>query len=175
MIRQDYIMRLIEQLVRFLAKVLFNKENGNYGEALKNIDKAFSGILGLDSKLIDISSSDDIIELINLPGESTALNIKYIVVAKLLKEKADIKSLNNLNGFNADYEYQKALALFLEGYLGNKDEDFPMEDYYKDVEELADKLEDNITQEVRTKLIKFYEMIGNKNKANEEILKLKEL
>ena len=66
MIKQDYIMRLIEQLVKFLVKVLFNKKAGNYGEALQNIDKAFSGILGLDSKLIDISSAEDIISLLKL-------------------------------------------------------------------------------------------------------------
>ena len=175
MIRQDYIMRLIEQLVRFLAKILFNKETGNYRDALQNIDNAFSSLLGLDNKLIDISSAEDIIYLLKLPGNTTALSIKYIVVAKLLKEKADIKSINNSDNFNSNYEYQKSLVLFLEGYLNNKDKDFPLDDYYKDVEELAEMLDDNLSADMRTKLVKFYEMIGNKNKANEEMLKLKEL
>ncbi len=175
MIKQDFIMRLIEQFVKALAKILLDKRAGNYGETLQNIDKAFNGIIGLDSKLIDISSAENIISLLKLPGDNTALNIKYIIAAKLIKEKADIKSLDNSEDFNLQFEYQKALSLFLEGYLNNKDEDFPLEAYYKDVEELTDKLEDNISAEVRAKLIKFYGVIGNKKKANVEKLKLKEL
>lgn len=172
MIRQDYIMRLIEQFVKALAKILFNKKAGNYGDTIQNIDKAFNGIIGLDSKLIDISSAENIISLLKLPGDNTALNVKYIIAAKLIKEKADIKSLDNSENFNSQFEYQKSLSLFLEGYLSKKDEDFKLEDYYKDVEELAEKLKDSLSLDDKTKLLQFYKMIGDKNKLNDESLKL---
>ena len=171
MIKQDYIMRLIEQFIKALAKILLNKKADNYRDALQNIDKAYSGILGLDSKLIDISSAEDIISLLKLPGDSTALSIKYIVAAKLIKEKAEINSLLNSDSLNLKFEYQKSLSLFLEGYLSNKDEDFKLEDYYKDVEELADKLTYRLSLDVKSKLLKFYKMKEDKNKLNDESLK----
>ena len=90
----------------------------------------------------------------------------------MIKEKADIKSLDNSENFNSQFEYQKALSLFLEGYLSKKDEDFKLEDYYKDVEELAEKLKDSLSLDDKTKLLQFYKMIGDKNKLNDESLKL---
>ncbi len=165
MIKQDYIMRLIEQLVKALSKILFNKETGNHTEAIQNINNSFSSLLGLDHKLLEISSADNIVSLLELQGDSTTLNIKYILIAKLLKEKAEIKSLSEPKDFDAVIEYKKALTLFLEGFLNNKNKDVPLNEYHQDVEELADKLGNNLSSDEKAKLIKFYEITGIKNRS----------
>ena len=165
MIKQDYIMRMIEQLVKALSKIFFNKKTGNHREALQNIENTFSSLLGLDYKLLEISSADNIVSLLELQGDITALNIKYIVIAKLLKESAEIKSLNDSKNFNPAIEYKKALTLFLEGFLNNNNKDVPLNEYYKDVEELADKLGNNLSSDEKAKLMKFYEITGIKNKS----------
>ncbi len=95
MIRQDYIMRMIEQLVKVLAKILFNKKEGSYQEAINNVDTAFKNILGLDFNLLNALSAKDIISLLEIAKDNSSINIKCIVIAKLLKERADIKNISN--------------------------------------------------------------------------------
>ncbi len=159
MIRQDYIMRMIEQLVKDLSEILFNKKTGNYQEAIKNIETAFNNILGLDYDLIKVLSFKDIISLLEISKDDALLNIKYIVIAKLLIEKADIENLSSLK--NSDYvyrndpsdEYQKILNLFLEGILNNKNTDIDLSSYYSEVKEIIKKLKDEIPEDTRLKLL----------------------
>ena len=96
MIREDYIMRMIEQLVRVLAKILLNKETGNYQEAKNNIETAFKNILGLDYNLVKVLSAQDIISLLKISKDDAMLSIKCIIMAKLLKERADIENSSNI-------------------------------------------------------------------------------
>ena len=95
MIRQDYIMRMIEQLIKVLAKILFNKKEGSFQEAINNIDTAFKNILGLDFNLLNALSAKDIISLLEMAKDNASINIKCIVLAKLLKERTDIENLSN--------------------------------------------------------------------------------
>ena len=113
MIRQDYLMRMIEQLVKVLAKILFNKEGGNYKEALNNIDVAFNNITGLNYNLLNKLSAKDIISLLKISKDDSTADIKCIVIAKLLKERAEIEKLINKNNSNRFYDYQKIINLCL--------------------------------------------------------------
>lgn len=150
---------MIEQLVKDLSEILFNKKTGNYQEAIKNIETAFNNILGLDYDLIKVLSFKDIISLLEISKDDALLNIKYIVIAKLLIEKADIENLSSLK--NSDYvyrndpsdEYQKILNLFLEGILNNKNTDIDLSSYYSEVKEIIKKLKDEIPEDTRLKLL----------------------
>ena len=174
MIREDYIMRMIEQLVKVLDKILFNKETENYNEALNDIEASFNKILGLDYNLINSLSGEDIISLLQISKEDTTIGIKYIIIAKLLKEKAEIKNLHNKINMNSVSDYHRPLNLFLEGILKNKNIDVDLSNYYKDVEEIVAKIDDlEISKDIRLKLINFYELIGKYDKAKNELSKLK--
>ena len=87
MIFQDYIMRMIEQLVKVLTKVLFNKKAGNYNAALESVDNALNTLVGLDHKLIDELGANDIKSLLDYANEKPAFNIKCIIAGRLIKEK----------------------------------------------------------------------------------------
>jgi hypothetical protein len=167
MIRQDYITRIIEQLVKVLAKILFNKEAGNYNAAVSDIDAAFNSITGLDYSMINDLSANDIISILRM-SKDDAVSIKCIVIAKLLKEKTDIAKLNSDENSRLVYNYQKSISLYLEGILNNKNVEIDLSEYYSDVKEIVKIIEDEIPPETRYGLFKFYELIGESNKDKNE-------
>jgi len=175
MIRQDYIMRMIEQMVKVLAKILFNKEAGNYNAAVNNIDAAFNSITGLDYNMINDLSANDIISILKMSKDDAAVSIKCIVIAKLLKEKIDIAKLNSDENSRLVYNYQKAISLYLEGILNKKNVEIDLSEYYLDVKEIVKIIEDEIPQNTRYRLFKFYELIGEYDKAENELFRLKNL
>ena len=175
MIRQDYIMRMIEQMVKVLAKILFNKEAGNYNAAINDIDAAFNSITGLDYNMINDLSANDIISILKMSKDDAAVSIKCIVIAKLLKEKTDIAKLNSDENSRLVYNYQKSISLYLEGILNNKNVEVDLSEYYSDVKEIVKILEDEIPQNTRYRLFKFYELIGEYDKAENELFRLKGL
>lgn len=166
---------MIEQLVKVLAKILFNKEAGNYKEAINNIDIAFNNILGLDYNLINKLSAKDIISLLGIYKDNTTTSIKCIVIAKLLKEKAEIEELNSKENLNLFYDYQKVISLYLEGILNNKNTDIELSNYYSDVKEIVKIIEDEIPPDTRFGLFKFYELLGEYDNAENELFRLKDL
>jgi hypothetical protein len=175
MIFQDYIMRLIEQLVKVLAKILFNKKAGNYNGALESINVALNALVGLDYKLIDELGANDIISLLDYANEKPVVNIKCIVAAKLIKEKSDLLKLNKTENLTLIPNYQKAVNLILEGIINGKNAEIDLSNFYQDVKALAGLLGDEIIPEIRFKLFKFYELSGEYNNAMTELFRLKEL
>lgn len=104
-------MRMIEQLNKVLAKILFNKELKQYDDAILEIQKSGEKFLGFDWKIIEQFSDQDIVDLLKIGGE---LNIgKTIVAASLLKEEADI--LEVLGKEDESWRaYLKAFSLYVE-------------------------------------------------------------
>ena len=159
MIRQDYIMRMIEQLVKVLSKVISNKKSGNYHKAIDNIKNAFQNILGLDYNLLDALSAEDIISLFKISNDDTKLSINCIIIAKLFKEKADIKELINKENPSSVADYRKALSLYLEGILNIGDIDLDQSMYHDDVKEILRKIDEyEIPKETKFKLTEYYKI-----------------
>ena len=175
MIQQDYIMRMIEQLVQVLAKLLFNKEAKNYNGALNDIDIASKTIVGLDFKLLEELSAKDIKSLLALKKDDSTVNIKLIIIAKLIKEKTEILKLTSPDNPKIIPNYQKAISLYLEGILNNKNTEIDLSRFYQDIEEIENILKDEINTEIRFNLFKFYDHSGNTAKAGKELIKLKEM
>jgi len=148
-------MRMIDQLARLLTKILFNKETKNYAEAFAEIDRAFSGIVGLDHNLIKNFSSGDIIRLLEFSDKET-VRAKCIVTAKLLKERADLKFMINNDDPDISGEYIKALDLFLNSILVNQGKMIELDSYYSDVREITGKLHDSeLSEDLKNKLKQF--------------------
>lgn len=175
MIRQDYIMRMIEQLVKVLTKILLSKKAGNFNAALNTIEDALNTIVGLDYNTINQLSAKDIIALLGISKDSTTVNIKCIVIAKLLKEKTDLAKQNGNDNSILVYGYQKAMALYLHGILNYKNVEIDINSYYSDVKEIAKNIFDEIPDDTRYSLFKFYELIGELDKAEDELFKLQNL
>ncbi|HVO72871.1 MAG TPA: DUF6483 family protein [Ignavibacteriaceae bacterium] len=160
MIYQDYIMRMIEQLVRVLAKILFNKEMGNYRRAFDEVDSALKEFTGLDYNFITGLSDKDIIALLKIYEDNEITGAKCLVTGKLFKEAADLKAAENTN-LDISSDYQKALSLYLEGILNNKNSIELFSAFFKDIEEILERIKDDeISPDIKLKLIKFYELTG---------------
>jgi tetratricopeptide (TPR) repeat protein len=166
---------MIEQIVRVLAKILFNVEMGNYRGAFDEIDSAFKGLTGLDYNLLNSLSDKDIIALLKISEDNEITGAKCFVIGKLLKEAAGLKAMEE-NNYSINSEYQKALSLYLEGILSNRNSIQLFADYFKDIDIIVEKIKDDeISPDIRFKLFKFYELTGKYDKAEEELFNLKRL
>ena len=88
MFRNDYIMRLIEQLGAVLASVLKLGDVGQFQQALAALDQAYHQFFGLDADLINAMDDDYLIEMLSphgvLDGE------RALVMANLLLAEGDL-------------------------------------------------------------------------------------
>lgn len=174
MIRQDYLMRMIDQFVKALAKILFNKQSENYNDALTNIDDAFKTIVGLDYDIINRLSANDIIALLGISKDESEIKLKCVIIAKLLKEKTDLAKQNSDDNPDSLNNYQKALSLYLYYLLSNHTET-NLGNYHSDVKEILEYISDEMPVETRFSLFKYYELFGEYDKAEDELFKLKNL
>ena len=93
MIRSDYIMRMIEQLSRVLVQIVFHKKNGEYEQAIIQINTALKSLVGLDPEIIRTLPAEEIIRLLHIGDQLEAG--KCLVIAKLLKERTEILQLSD--------------------------------------------------------------------------------
>ena len=105
-IRKDYLLRIIDEFFKFLARILQLKSEKQYQQAFVLIDEASQALLHKD--LNELTEKDGEIERII---EEKLLNLDQMeVLAVLIKVKADI-NVEMSNNFTAINLYQKALLL----------------------------------------------------------------
>lgn len=119
-IRRDYILRIIEEFFKFLARILKLKGEKQYQQALDLIDEASQSLLHLALDEVENPEFD-----ISLLVAGKGLNLDQLeILAKLLKVKADIQIDMGLR-FSAIRHYQQ--SLYLLEYLQNTSKNFSME------------------------------------------------
>jgi hypothetical protein len=173
MIRKDFVMRMIQQLSNFIAKIITNKNAQNYDEALRNIDSAFENILGLNFNLLDTLSADDIAELLGISKDKPMGSMKCIVAARLLKEKADVQKASEKNDSYTQFYYQKALSLYLHGMLNIEHTELDITTYFTDIEYIEDRLDSSLSAELTYKLFCFYRAYEKYDKAENWLFRSK--
>lgn len=102
MLRKDYIMKMIEEFVRVLAKVVLLKENKQYNDAKEELDNLSSLITGFELKQVKSLGSEGIAYVLSINKESETE--KIYCTARILKEEAMIleeegKTEDSLNSF----------------------------------------------------------------------------
>jgi hypothetical protein len=114
-IRKDYLLRIIDEFFKFLARILQLKSEKQYQQAFVLIDEASQALLHKD--LNELTEKDGEIERII---EEKLLNLDQMeVLAGLIKVKADI-NVEISNNFTAINLYQKALLLLNEVQLTSR-------------------------------------------------------
>lgn len=104
-VRRDYLLRIIDEFFKFLAKILKLKADKQYEQALKLIDEAALTLLKKDlNEFIEKEETESII------NEKLLTLDQIEILAELLKVKADISLEQNLN-FTAFNLYTKSLFL----------------------------------------------------------------
>jgi hypothetical protein len=123
MINRDYILRMIEQLSRVLAKVLLMKQAKDFSQAAEEIKKAGKQLLGLNADAMELLADRDLIHLWTVNGEVDAG--KCALASQLFKTQGDIcRDVGDVDGMSRLYE--KALSLVVEA-INDLREDVPRE------------------------------------------------
>src|SRR5882762_595081 len=108
MIRRDYIMRLVAEMVQVLARVLSLKHRHEYDQALREIDVALRQLRDSGGGTSGECSLEDWIALCR-KHEQAASGL-LVAVGDLLKEQGDVFALQ---GRAAESHRARALALGL--------------------------------------------------------------
>jgi tetratricopeptide (TPR) repeat protein len=130
MYTQDYIKRMINQLVAALQMIIGLKAAGQYGQALQAIDQAFEQLLGLKADLVRRLSDEAILN--SLSQENVLDTERLLIVADLFKEEGDVYAALNRNAESFS-SHLRALNFYIEAALS---------DTQDGVTETNDKLDD---------------------------------
>jgi hypothetical protein len=137
MIRQDFILRQIQLLAKFIEKILVNKKEGHFPEALKEVDTALKEIAGIDYSLIQALSESELLNFLNITKNNEVVASKCIIIAKLLKEQAEIRCrIPEAVNYNPIDDYKKALSLFNEAFSRCDKDVSVLKEYTNDIMDL---------------------------------------
>lgn len=170
MLKRDYIMKLIEQLTGALSRILFKKENRDLNGAMEEINRAYTGLLGLDPEMIRSMPDAEIISFLEISG-STQYE-RCMIIAELKREEAGISELmNGPENEDAIVLYFDSLNLYLEA-MTKKDE-FITEFFPAHLEEVIKKVENfELPHDIGQKLFKYYEITGRYAEAEDILYEL---
>jgi tetratricopeptide (TPR) repeat protein len=102
MINRDYILRMIEQLSRFLARALLLRDGKEYLQAVTEVKKAGKMFLGLNPEAMDMLSDQDLIHLWRVAQDLDAE--KCALAAQIFRAEGEI--------FESQGDYEKASASY---------------------------------------------------------------
>ncbi len=111
MIRQDYLVRMIQQLAGVLAQIAGLRADGRHDEALEEIGDAYGRFAGLNPSLIHALGDEDLVALLRARGGLDPQ--RTYALAELLREEAEIFAEGG-RPEEALPRDRKALRLYLE-------------------------------------------------------------
>ncbi len=117
MLTRDYLMRMIDTLVKALAKVVFLKDARNFPEALKELDSVTKMNLGIDRTFINNLSNEQLFEIIDPDGKLIAP--KSYLLGVVFKEEAEIYELQGEEDISVKLNL-RSLYMFLTGIESSK-------------------------------------------------------
>jgi hypothetical protein len=160
----DYIVRLIEQFSRILARIISKKQAKAYTEALFEAENTYKRLIGLEAQLIHSLSDADLIEWLNT-GDTLDIE-KCVITAELLREEAEIKELSGCMREDFTPLYIKSFSLYHE-VLNHREIPGPTI-HIERVQFVVNKLESmDLPLKTRYKLFRTNEMLGNLGKAED--------
>jgi hypothetical protein len=167
-INRDYILRMIEQLSRFLANALLKKDAKEYTGAVTEIKKAGKMFLGLGPEAMDSLSDNDLIHLWRVAHDLDAE--KCALAAQIFKAEGEVYEDEGDND-KAVASYLKSLSLLTEtiNFLKEK---IPGE-LITSVDFLANRLDLNsLPFSIQQKLFATYGTIGRFAKAEDLLFEM---
>ncbi|TDF95545.1 DUF6483 family protein [Paenibacillus piri] len=111
MYQRDYLLRMIEQFSVVLGKVIFQRRNQRFAEAMELLAQAMKQLLGLNSKLVRALSAKDLLGLLSTQGHVDAG--KVLLLGDMLKAEGEVLYDQGKEADSLDCRL-KALELLLE-------------------------------------------------------------
>ena len=111
MLTEDYIMRMINQMVAVLTKLIGLKDAGQYQSAQQVIDQSLEQLLGLKPELLKHMDDSSILNLLTSQGELGTERL--YILAELYRHEGDILIAQNRTQ-EAIFDYQRSLSFYLQ-------------------------------------------------------------
>ncbi len=155
--KQDYLMRLLEQLQGVLPYILDMVKSGNYDEAHGMIDQVCRELLGMGSAGMVRLTDEDILR--ELKGDATvAWEEKAFFLATILKEDADIYEEQNMEEKSVP-RYNTAVLLFIHIALHDPERASEQQNNITEIGTILQEYE--LPPPTYALLMRYYEMIGD--------------
>ena len=156
MLTEDYIMRMINQMVAVLTKLIGLKDAGQYQSAQQVIDQSLEQLLGLKHELLKHMDDSSILNLLTSQGELGTERL--YILAELYRHEGDILIAQNRTQ-EAIFDYQRALFFYLQLPDDQKDQDTSK--IKQKITDLFIELENvNLPVEILYQLFDFFERNG---------------
>jgi hypothetical protein len=157
MIRNDFLMRLIELLGVFVARVMRRIEDGDWEGAGKEIEAEAKATIGLPMAVLENTPLDDLISLFSSRAGTDFPRL--LTAAILLSVQGDLLFREG-NEIAARLRWAKAMTLFLEA-TGSPDPDIEGRSS-AGLAELENKLDrDDLSEEWHLRLAAHHERLGH--------------
>jgi tetratricopeptide (TPR) repeat protein len=114
MLTEDYIMRMISQVLAVIMTALGLKKAGKYREALQSFAQAKEILLGMDANIMDQVDEAAVLDLLTNRGNLDLDRLRLL--ADIYSEEGEIYHLQGLTD-NSQFAYQRGLRLYLEAVL----------------------------------------------------------
>jgi hypothetical protein len=116
MLTEDYIMRMISQVLAVFLQALGLKKAGQFSEALQVFDQAVESLLGLNARLAKQLDDSQLLDILTFQGK---LDIdRLLVLADIYREEAEVYILQGLPE-SSQFTAQSSLRFYLEATLAS--------------------------------------------------------
>jgi tetratricopeptide (TPR) repeat protein len=170
MIRRDYLLRMIEEMIQALARIASLTRAKQHGEATAVLDQEFQKLIGSGAEAVATLSETELMARL-LSGESTQIvREKSLLLVALLKEAGAVHAaLNRTEESRACY--LKALNLLLQARL-LEDAGAELPGYVPKIEDLRLALKDSFPSNTRAALMQHYERLGDFADAEDQLFEI---
>jgi hypothetical protein len=108
MFREDYILRLIQQLVEFIARIAGLNRRGKHDEALVEAEQAWGKLVDAPRELIDVVDTPTLADMLRDPEKMRLAAQLFYEEGRALTGKGD--------PLHAAVRYRRAMELMLEAH-----------------------------------------------------------
>jgi len=167
MIRRDYILRMIEEFIRALARINSLKQGQRWNEAAEALDDEFNRLIGTGAQAAARLSETDLLARLAQDGPTQTVRDKALLLTTLLKEAGDVATAEDRMEEGREC-YLKALHMLLE-VLG-RDDVFECPEFVPRVESLKQALQGTpLSMRTHAMLMQHHERTGEFAKAEDEL------
>jgi len=167
MIRRDYILRMIEECIRALARINSLKQGQHWNEASEELDAEFKKLFGDGAQAVARLSETELLARLMQDGPTHTLREKTLILTTLLKEAGDVAAAEDRTEESREC-YLKALHLLLDTLA--RGEVFECPEFVPKVETLKEALQGSrLPLRTHALLMQHYERTGEYAKAEDAL------
>ncbi len=168
MLNKDYMMRLIEIMMKALSRISLLVEEKKYLDALGVVTEAGKMMTGLDFTMFDYLSDTELLNMIK--SRDGLYKGKFLVLGELLAKEGELHNLNN-DSQKALKSFIKSISFYIDGI--DENDSIILEEYIPNIERVIGLLSEyDLPVHIKQKLIRYYEITGQYSLADNIIFEI---